>query len=263
MKTFKKEFNTIFALAHREIMHFFRDKTRMLINFSFPLVFIGVMGAGLESNLGIIAGYSFITFAFTGVIGQILFQTTATGVISLNEERGRSLIQEAFVAPISRQSIIFGKILGESGVSLLQCIGVIIFGSLIGIPMTVNQILLLIPVFFLASFLGGAFGVLVLSVVNTPRTALQIFPLVLLPQIFLGGVFTPIKELPFHVLILSRLTPMTYAVDLVRSIFYRGLPEYHQVVIFSALTDIIVCVAATVIMTIIGVAFFVRAERNK
>lgn len=259
----RHELNAIIALTHREIIRFFRDRTRIVITFSFPIVFIGILGAALEANLGDAAGYSFITFAFTGVIGQILFQTTATGVISLNEQRENDLIQEAFVAPVSRFSIIVGKIFGESAVSLMQCVAVIAFGSYMGIPMTIAQILPLIPIFFLASFLGGAFGIFIMSIFNTPRGALQIYPLLIFPQIFLSGVFTPIKELPFHVLMLSRLVPMTYTVDLVRSVFYRDLPEMDQVVIFSTHTDVIIAVTSIIFFTAIGIFFFNRNERNR
>ena len=48
----------------------------------------------------------------------------------------------------------------------------------------------------------------------------------MLPQIFLSGVFTPIGNLPMVLDILSRMSPMRYAVDLARGIYYAGKPEH-------------------------------------
>lgn len=259
----KQELNTIFALALREVLHFMRDKARIAVTFVFPIVFIGVLGAGLESNLKEAAGYSFIVFAFTGVLGQILFQTTALGVIALSHERHENLTQESFVAPVSRHSIILGKIIGESIVALLQCVGVILFGSLIGIPITLHQIVTLIPVFFVACLLGGSFGLIVLSQISSPKGIQEIFPLLIVPQIFLAGVFSPIKDLPIHVLALSRAMPMTYAVDLVRSIYYRNAPEFEKVVLYDTRWDLLVAFCFILIFLFLGTYLFVKNERNR
>lgn len=257
------ELSAIAALAYREVADFLRDRPRLILTFSLPVVFIGLLGASLESNLGASVGYSFMTFAFTGILGQIMFQNTALGVISLNEERGKDVIQEAFVAPISRYTILTGKIAGESIVSLIQGAGVLVIGSLMNIEMTSAQVLALIPAGIAVAFLGGAFGVLVLTLVPSSRGAQQLFPIVIIPQIFLAGVFAPIKDLPFHIMIPSRMAPMTYAVDLVRSVFYRGLPEYPHVVLFGMIPDLIVAACMAAFFLAIGTFLFVRNERNR
>lgn len=258
-----REINAIIALAYREVMDFLRDRPRFAVTFLFPVVFIGVLGAGLEANLGAAAGFSFMTFAFTGVLGQMFFQNTALGVLSTNEERSKDLLQDVFVAPISRYTIIFGKIVGETVVSLLQGAGVIFIGSLMGITITPHAMALLLPVGIAVAFLGGAFGVFVLSLLPSTRAAYQIFPIVIFPQIFLSGVFSPIKNLPFHIWIPSRLVPMTYAIDLVRSVFYRGLPEYDQVVLFGMAKNFIISAVFFVIFMLIGTYLFMRNERNR
>jgi hypothetical protein len=89
------------------------------------------------------------------------------------------------------------------------------------------------PFFIAAAFFGGAFGVFVMSNLSDQRSANQIFPFLLFPQFFLAGVFNPIKHLPFPLLIASRISPMTYAVDLLRSVYYYGSPEYANAVLFS------------------------------
>ena len=73
-----KNINAITAIAFRDITKLFRDKTRILANFVFPVIFIGVLGGSLQSNLQESLPYNFLTFVFTGVIAQTLIQSTAS-----------------------------------------------------------------------------------------------------------------------------------------------------------------------------------------
>ncbi len=109
-----KELNAILTIAYRDLLKFLRDRTRIVSTFVLPLLLVGILGGSLESNLGQSAQYSLLTFTFVGVLAQTLFQSSASGVISLVEDRESDFSQEIFVSPISRYSIVFGKILGES-----------------------------------------------------------------------------------------------------------------------------------------------------
>jgi ABC-2 type transport system permease protein len=226
-------------------------------------VFIGVLGGSLQSNLGTSAGYNLLLFVFTGVIGQTLFQSTASGLISLIEDRENDFSQEIFIAPVSRFSIIFGKILGESLVAFLQVLAIIVFGLIIGLPITLVQVISILPVALIACLFGGAFGVIVMANLSSQRSANQIFPLIIFPQFFLSGVFSPITNLPPILFVLSRLAPMTYAVDLIRGVFYQGLPEYSKVVLHSPIVNLGIISVIFAIFLTSGTILFVRRERNR
>lgn len=258
-----KEVNAIFTIAFRDVTKLVRDRTRIIASLIFPVIFIGVLGTSLQANLGGDLAYNFLTFIFIGVLAQTLFQSTASGIISLVEDRQNDFAQEMFIAPISRYSILFGKIVGETLVSLVQVVGVLIFAFIIGIPLDIPSLVRLIPFIFVVSLFGGAFGVFVMSFMNDQRAANQIFPFVLFPQFFLAGVFNPIKNLPLPILIASRISPMTYAVDLLRSIYYIGHPAYSQAVLFSTSLDIFVCFTAGAIFLVLGTIIFVKKERDK
>src|SRR5260221_232286 len=207
-----KEINAIITIAFRDVVKLLRDRTRILASFIFPFIFIGALGGSLQANLGSSAGFNFLEFVFTGVLAQTLFQSTASGIISLIEDRENDFSQEIFVSPISRYSIILGKILGESLVASINVLGVLAFGLILGIHLSLLQFVSIIPVILFACLLGGAFGVLVLSQVSSQRAANQIFPFIMFPQFFLSGAFAPVKHLPSYLFILSRIAPMTYAV---------------------------------------------------
>jgi ABC-2 type transport system permease protein len=102
-----------------------------------------------------------------------------------------------------------------------------------------------------------------LSLASSRRAADQIFPFLLLPQYFTAGIFSPIKVLPFYLEILSRLSPLRYAVDLTRGIYYLGQPEYDRVVLASPLTNLAVLGASFALFMVIGTFLFVRSEKNR
>lgn len=257
------EVNAISTLAYRDLLKFLRDVPRLVSTLVFPLVFIIALGGSLQANLGEDVGYNFLVFTFTGVLAQTLFQSAALGLISLIEDRENDFSQEIFVSPISRYSIIFGKILGESLVAVCQGVAIIIFGLLLGIPISGPQLVGLIPVAVVICLFGGAFGIIIMASLSSRRAAEQIFPFILLPQFFLAGVFSPIKSLPWYLDILSRISPMRYAVDFARGIYYAGQPEYDKVVLQNPVFNLVVMAVMFFIFLVIGTFLFVRGERNR
>lgn len=258
-----KMFNAILVIAMRDLTKLFRDKTRMVASLIFPFVFVGILGNSLNSNLSGDVGFNFLAFVFTGVIGQNLFQSTAAGIISLIEDRQNDFAQEMFIAPVSRYVIIIGKIAGESLVAITQLIGVILMGLVFGIRFDWQQIVSIVPVIILVCLLGGSFGTLVMSNLKDQRQVNQIFPFLIFPMFFVSGVFAPIRDLPPVLFVLSRISPMTYAVDLVRSFYYWGKPEYAKVVLYGPWINLTVITVLFLIMLVAGTLMFVKNERNR
>jgi ABC-2 type transport system permease protein len=257
------DLNAILAISFRDLMKLLRDPARIVSTFISPLLLIGILGGTFQANLGKSVGFNYMTFIFTGIFAQTLFQSAAQGVISLIEDRENDFSQEIFVSPISRYSIVFGKILGESLVALPQGAAVVLFGLVIGIKLSPAQVLGLVPVAIVVCILGGTFGLLLLANMSSQRVANQIFPFILLPQLLLAGVFNPIQVLPWYLDLLSRITPMRYAIDLARSVFYLGQPEYSRVVLDGPLANLVIISAMFCLMLVVGTFLFVRGERNR
>ncbi len=258
-----QEFNVILTIAYRDLLKFLRDRQRIVFSLIFPFIFIAALGGSLNANLEKDVGYNFLTFIFVGILAQSLFQSTASGVISLIEDRENDFSQEIFVSPISRYSIIAGKIFGESMVAMAQIVAIFVIGIIIRVPFNPVKLLLLVPFGLIVCLLGGAFGILILANLSSQRSANQIFPFIMFPQFFLAGVFSPIKNLPFYLLFLSRISPMTYAVDLLRSIYYSGMPEYSKIVIYNYWYDLILIILMIAVFMSIGTYLFIKNERNR
>jgi ABC-2 type transport system permease protein len=254
--------NAVLTIAYRDFTKLLRDRFRLVASLVFPFMFVAVLGGSFQANLSQDVGFGFLAFVFTGVIGQTMFQSTASGIISLIEDRQSDFSQEIFVAPVSRYSIIFGKILGESMVAMVQLLGVLLMGVLMGVAINWMQLSLMILASVAACLMGGAFGVLVMANLSSQRSANQVFPFLIFPQFFLAGVFAPVKSLPPVLLVLSRLSPMTYAVDLVRGAYYLGMAESSKTVLFPWWIDLAVITLVFVVFLTIGTFIFVRNERE-
>jgi len=257
------ELNAIAAIAERDLFKFLRDRARLIGAFVFPFLLMFLMGGTLQLNLGKAAGFNFIGFTFTGVLGMTIFQSASQGIVSLLEDRQNDFAQEIFVSPISRYSIVIGKIIGESMVALAQAAPLILFAIVLRVPLTALDILLLVPVAVLGCLVGGSFGLLGMSVINDQRAANQIFGFILLPQFFLAGVFNPINVLPWYLEILSLISPLRYVVDLFRGVVYMGRPEYHKVVLLDPEINLMVMALMFAVFIVTGTALFVRRETNR
>jgi ABC-2 type transport system permease protein len=217
----------------------------------------------LQAGFGSPNGINLQTFVFTGVVAQTVWQSAALGVISLIADREEDFSQEIFVSPISRFSIVIGKIIGESLVALPQGLALIVVGLLLGVPMSLATLGAMLPVVIVIAIYGGTFGLLILANVSSQRAANQIFPFVMLPQFFLAGVFNPIHGLPPILDIASRLSPMRYAVELLRNVYYAAEPATAAPDLAPFAVNAAVMAVTFLAFFVAGTALFVRSERNR
>jgi ABC-2 type transport system permease protein len=257
------ELSAIAAIATRDFFKFLRDRSRLVLAFLVPFLLMFLLGSTLQLNLGRAVGFNFIGFTFTGVLGLTIFQSSMQGLASLLDDRQNDFAQELFVAPVSRYAIICGKILGETMVALAQTIPLVAFALVLRVPISPEQLALLVPVALVSCLLGGSFGLVAMAAINTQQVANQIFNFLLLPQLFLAGVFNPIAALPWYLAVLSRLSPLRYVVDLFRDVLYAGRPEYHKVVLLDPVTNLVTIALMCAVFMLAGTALFVRRETNR
>jgi ABC-2 type transport system permease protein len=258
-----KTLNAIFIIAYRDVLKLVRDRRRFVGGLIFPVASIAILGSSLDANLSKTVGFNFLVFVYLGVITQNMFSSAASGIAWLIEDRQNDFAQSFFVAPISRYVIIFGKILGESIVSYTQIFGLLAIGYLAGVPIDIYQLFTLLPILFLMCLFGGAFGILIMANFMDKRSIDQVFPFFIFPQFFLSGVFIPMKDVPDYLIILSRITPLFYAVDFIRGIYYFGKPEYSAVVVYNPILNAGIMILMFVVFIVAGTYIFVKSEKER
>ena len=259
-----RETNAIVTIAYRDMLKFVRDPSRLISTLILPVFLLGLFGEGLQAAFGANLGYNYLTFVFLGVLAQTLFQSASLGIVSLIEDRENDFAQEIFISPISRYSLVFGKILGESLVALTQGVVIVAFGAILGVPIEWAVLPALLVVALFTCLLGGSFGLILLATMGSQRAANQFLPFLIVPQLILAGVFNPLKGLPIYLELASIISPLRYAVDLTRAVYYQGQPgAYSRVVVASPLLNLLLMAAMFAIFLVVGTILFVRSERNK
>jgi ABC-2 type transport system permease protein len=240
-----------------------RDRPRLAVNLAFPFLLIVGLGNVLQSTVGQVTGLDSVTLAFTGVLAATLFQSTAAGMISIAEDRENDFSGELFVTPVSRLTLVGGKIAGESLVALFQGACVLVFAALVGVPMSARQVAGMFAVGVGCCLLGGAFGLATLAAVPRQRAAMQIFQFLIIPQYVLGGVLVPLRGTAFYLDVAAHLMPMRYVVELTRAAFYAGTPGYREVVSGRPAVDAAVTATAFAIFMVTGAVVFGYRERSR
>ena len=257
------EANATFAVAWREVLRAIKSRQMIAINIIFPVLFMGLMGGMIAQNLGKALPFAYLPYMLVGMVAQTMYQGGMIGVTTLVEERENGFTAELFVAPITRYSVLLGRIIGASLASMVSLIGVLAMIVVMQIPVDfvdVLRVLVLAPVLALA---GGALGVLFIGFVQDPKTADVGSMLLVMPQMFLAGSIIPNAASSGILGILAKLMPMTYVIDLARNVFYAGKPEYAAVVQYPFLVDLAVTAAIFVSFLVIGTVMFVRTDRNR
>jgi ABC-2 type transport system permease protein len=110
---------------------------------------------------------------------------------------------------------------------------------------------------------GGALSMIVIGLIKNKKAANLAVMLITMPQMFLSGAIIPINHSGGVLLVLSRLMPMTYCLDLTRAVVYMGTPDYGSVVMFNPAVNFLAITALTAACLVIGTLFFARSEKNR
>ena len=257
------ELSALAVIAQRDVIKLLRDKPRLAVNLAFPVLLIAGLGSILQPMVGRVTGLNSVTLAFTGVLAASLFQSAAAGLISIVEDRETDFARELFVTPVSRLTLVAGKVAGETLVALSQGALIAGFAVAFGVRMSPAQLAALLGPCLASCLLGGAFGLATIAALPSQRSAMQIFQFLIIPQYVLAGVLVPLRGVSGYLNVVSRAMPMRYVVDLTRAAFYARTPGYRLVVSGSPLLDAVVAGTLFVVFMVAGTAVFGYRERHR
>jgi ABC-2 type transport system permease protein len=255
--------SAVFAIAQRDLTKLLRDRLRMAVNLAFPVTLIVGLGHVLEPTVGQITGLNAVTLALTGVLAATMFQSAAAGMISLVEDRETDFAREMFIAPLSRITLMGGKIVGETLVALCQGGFIVVFALVFGVQVSLGQVVAELGPCIACCLLGAAFGLATLSALPNQRAAMQVFQFLIIPQYVLGGVIAPLHSLPIWLNALAWAMPLRYGVELARAAFYANTRGYAQVVTVGPLADVAIMSGLFAALLVTGASVWERREHSR
>jgi ABC-2 type transport system permease protein len=163
-----------------------------------------------------------------GLIGVLLTLTLLLITsIAIVREREHGTFEQLVVTPISKTSIMLGKLLPFVLVAYVQMTSILILGKILfHVPVLGSVVLLyLLSLSFIVANL--AMGLLVSTLVMTQIQAMQLSVFFLMPNILLSGFMFPREAMPATVSWLSYILPLTYFLTILRGILLKGIGFSH------------------------------------
>jgi ABC-2 type transport system permease protein len=248
----------VYVLWLREMKRYFRAKSRILGSLAIPFFFLAFLGMGFNRMAvpGVTRDVNYIRFLVPGIIGMsLLFQSVFAG-LSVLWDREFGFLKEIMVAPVSRVSIVLGRIAGGMTTALVQ--GLLVMGVSLLVGFRIRSIAgVFVALVFMAlvstSFIG--LGLIFASRIKDMQGYSIIMNFVVFPLFFLSGALYPVSNLPPWLRVLSYFDPLTYGVDGLRgsliSVSSWGIP-----------VNLLVMAGISVLMVFLGAWSFERSESN-
>jgi ABC-2 type transport system permease protein len=219
----RHELRAISMVWRREMIRFGRDRARMFAMLLQPLLFLFVMGTGLSSVVDTGGSFDFRTFLYPGVLAMSVLFTAAFSGISLVWDREFGFLREMLVAPVSTSAILVGKCLGGATAATLQSVVLLLLAGVVGVPYSLPLFAMFMLCLFLGALMLTSMGVLMSVRVKQIQAAMPMSQLIIMPMMFLSGALFPLANLPGWLAVATKLNPLTYAVQPMRSAVFDEL----------------------------------------
>ena len=127
-------------------------------------------------------------------------------------------------APLILRDILLAEWLWAASKGLLSGLAIVLVAALLDISRT-PMMLLTVPVIAAVGLCFAAMGLVVNAVARSYDFFNFYFTLVLMPMIFVSGVYYPVSQLPTWLAGVAGLLPLAAAVDLARPLFLGQWPD--------------------------------------
>lgn len=246
-------YKAIYVIVLREFKRFFRQKGRLIVAFARPLIWLFIVGSGFTRLIDVSAGARYIQFILPGILGMTILFSSIFSTISVVWDREFGFLREMLVAPVSRVTIVFGKILSGTALSVIQGTGVLLVAPLLGLHVGPVDFLLTILFMTLMAIAITSLGLFVASFLTSLEGFNVIMNFIVLPMFFLSGALYPVSSLPAPFRLVTRINPLSYGVDSFKHVLLPGegrlaaeIPLYADI-IFIAIFSIIMISASSLV----------------
>jgi ABC-2 type transport system permease protein len=224
-RSVRHDLRAVSIVWRRELIRFRTDRLRAITSLVQPVLFLFVLGTGLSrlASRGLPAGVDFRTFIYPGVLAMSVLFTSIFSAASIVWDREFGFLREMLVAPVRRWAIVVGKCLGGATVATFQGIIFLALAGVAHVPYNPLLLLTLVGELLLLSFTLTALGVMMAARIKQIQAFMALTQLFVLPLFFLSGALYPLNGLPAWLTVLTRIDPLTYIVDPMRSAVFGHL----------------------------------------
>ncbi len=250
--------SAIYILWLRELKRYTRSRAQIVASLGQPMLYLLVLGFGLNPVFQKAGFGSYFQFIAPGVIGMsVLFSSIFSG-LGLLWDRQFGFLKETLVAPVPRIQIMIGRTLGGCTVAVIQGVLVLAICLISGFrPASFFTIPLALGFMILIALLFASLGVIFGSSLQDMQGFQLIMNFLVMPIYFLSGAMFPLTNQGKILGFVTALDPLSYGIDGMRSVLLTA--AYFKPA-FGVVLDVGVLAVVGSILMIIGAHRFSKIE---
>ncbi|MFD6137204.1 ABC transporter permease [Isoptericola sp. NPDC060257] len=148
----------------------------------------------------------------------VMFLVTSVATL---RERQSGTLERLMTTPLRKGDFVAGYALAFAALALLQSLVVVGFALAVGMGV-LGPLWLVLVVGMLDAVLGCCLGLAASALARTEFQAVQMMPAVIFPQLITCGLLMPRDQMPEVLEWLSRVFPLTYAVEAMQTLAAGG-----------------------------------------
>jgi ABC-2 type transport system permease protein len=207
--------NTL-IIARRVMLQVVRDRRTIALILIVPVVIATVAGFSITDKTSLNA-------ASPGILATLIlfFGFLITG-ISFLRERTLGTLERLLASPVSKMDIVTGYLLGLLLFALIQTL-IMFFYMVYVLDVSYQGHLWQILVFqVLIGINAVCLGTFFSAFARNEFQMIQFIPLIIVPQVFMSGLFIPTNQLPVVLEWISKFLPLTYGVEGIKALMLQG-----------------------------------------
>ena len=239
------------AVAQAELRKIFRDPVEIFSRSVQQTLWLLVFGQVFGRLRAIPTGsVSYLEFMTPGVLAQSVLFTSIFYGIGVIWEKDLGILQKLLVSPAHRGALVLGKALTAGARALAQA--VIIYAVALALGVRIHFAPQAILGVMVAVVLGAAvfstFSLIVACLMKTRERFMGIGQVLTMPLFFASNAIYPLELMPGWLKAVARINPLSYLVDLLRTMMLGSSPSAFGVavdlaVLFGALGVMLITAA--------------------
>lgn len=219
------------TLLRRELIRFYRQRSRIIGSLAMPVIVWGLLGTGLQAAFPSGMGQEtreFLKYFFPGNLILTLLFTAIFSTISVIEDRNEGFLQSVLVSPLSPLGLVLGKVVGGALIAFFQGLVFLSLAPLAGFDLSWNQLAWVLLSIFMISFSMTGLGFFFAWKLDSVQGFHAVMNLVLFPMWLLSGAFFPLESASWFIKPLMWINPLTYGMTALKSALagVSGEPEF-------------------------------------
>lgn len=204
------------SLWWREIVRFYRQRSRVVGVIASPVVFWLVIGSGFGQSFRGAGNEGYLEYFFPGSLMLVVLFTSIFTMMSVIEDRREGFLLSVLVAPVHPAVLVLAKVLGGATLASLQGLIFLAFAPLVGASLTWKAFAMAALIIALTAFALTALGFAVAWRLDSTQAFHAIVNLFLIPLWLLSGALFPVSGASGWIRVVMRANPLTYGVEALR-----------------------------------------------